>query len=401
MIPTRIASTVLFPLVLACACCDVRAALANPQEPQPVTSPPAAPVAESAPVGSGNNVDVELFSSAGLVVPLAPSDEEPLEVLPDLEELADITGLDAEPERVQLGRMLFHDTRLSHDFTISCATCHDLRFGGIDRHARAVGIHGQVGPVNTPTVFNAALQVSQFWDGRAGDLQSQAAGPPQAAGEMGSNFAEIVGRIRQDGAYARQFQKAFPDRAKGAKQIDQELILEAIATFELTLITPDSPFDQWLGGDAKALDARALRGYALFKEVGCSECHYGPAVGGKAYQKLGRKIAYFGGKSTSHADMGRLNVTKDERDRHSFKVPTLRNIAATAPYFHDGSVTTLAEAVELMARHQLGLELAPRDRDDMVVFLRSLTGIYEGRAIFTPKESSTVSKSQGTSVEAR
>jgi cytochrome c peroxidase len=277
--------------------------------------------------------------------------------------------------------MLFHDPRLSQDHTVSCATCHDLRFGGVDRFVRAVGIHGQVGPVNTPTVFNAALSVAQFWDGRAHDLQEQAGGPPEAAGEMGSSFEQIVARIQRDRAYVEAFQKAFPDDVDGGDDIDRDLILEAIATFELTLLTPSSPFDRWLDGDEHALDESQLRGYALFKHVGCAECHYGPALGGKAFQKLGRKKDYFTDRTITHADLGRYNVTKDERDRHLFKVPSLRNIEATAPYFHDGSVATLEQAVQEMADHQLDVRLDARDTRDLVAFLRSLTGTYDGRPL--------------------
>ncbi|MFN3244833.1 MAG: cytochrome-c peroxidase [Planctomycetota bacterium] len=333
-------------------------------------------------------------AEAALVVLRTPTDDEPLEVLPDLEELEEITGLENDPARIELGRMLFHDTRLSKDFTVSCATCHDLRFGGIDRFARAVGIYGQVGPVNTPTVFNAALSVAQFWDGRAQDLQEQAGGPPEAAGEMGSDFDEIVARIQQDRAYVAAFAKAFDD-VEGEDDIDRDHILEAIATFELTLVTPDAPFDRWLEGDEGALNESQLRGYALFKHVGCTECHYGEAAGGKAFQKLGRAKDYFTDRAVMHADLGRFNVTKDERDRHMFKVPSLRNVAVTSPYFHDGSVATLAQAVREMADHQLGIELDERDTGDLVAFLRSLTGTYQGRPLLPPLPSAGQPEEQG------
>lgn len=360
----------------------------------PQTPPPArpAPTVEVAPADAH---ELERFDSSTLAVPMHPDDASMLQPLPGLDEIGELLDLELTPERVDLGRMLFHDTRLSGDHTVSCATCHDLRFGGVDRHVRAVGIHGQVGPVNTPTVFNAALQIAQFWDGRAADLQEQAGGPPEASGEMGSTFAEILARLRLDGGYERAFRAAFPGRVERAGDIDRDLVLEAIATFEVTLITPDAPFDRWVEGDADALGPAARRGYALFEAIGCSECHYGEAIGGKAYQKLGRKLAYFTGAHIAKADLGRMNVTGDERDRHTFKVPTLRNIAATAPYFHDGSVATLHEAVELMAHHQLGYELERRDVDDVVAFLRSLTGTYEGRPLLPELPAEHVSGARG------
>lgn len=321
---------------------------------------------------------------APLVVPVAPDDEEPLEVLPSVADLAESLELETTPERVQLGRQLFHDPRLSKDLTVSCASCHDLRFAGIDRTPRAVGIYCQVGTVNTPTVFNSALGIAQFWDGRAKDLAEQASGPPQAAGEMGSNFPEIVARLRDDAAVVRAFAQAFPGQGEGAELVTTERVLEAIATFEATLLTPGSRFDRWLEGEQDALTEQERRGYARFKQVGCTQCHYGAAVGGKTFQKLGQKRDFFGARQLQHSDFGRYNVTKDERDRHAFKVPSLRNVELTAPYFHDGSIATLEDAVRAMANYQLGVELAPAEVSDLVAFLRTLTGTYEGRPLAGP-----------------
>jgi len=368
--------TTFVGVVLLGSCQGTHDEVTRPPRPTPEPVGQVAALPPPAPTG-----EIRPRPKQPMIVLHMPSDDEPAEMLPDVDELGEMTGLEATPERIELGRMLFHDTRLSKDHTVSCATCHDLRFGGVDRFARAVGIHGQVGPVNTPTVFNAALSVAQFWDGRAHDLQEQASGPPEADAEMGSTFAEIVGRLRQDNGYVEAFQKAFPDDVDDGDDIDRDLILEAIATFELTLLTPNSAFDRWLDGDAEALTDSQLRGYALFKHVGCAECHYGPALGGKAFQKLGVMKDYFTDRMITHADLGRYNVTKDERDRHLFKVPSLRNVAATAPYFHDGAIATLEQAVTEMADHQLAVKLDQRDTDDLVAFLRSLTGTYQGRPL--------------------
>jgi cytochrome c peroxidase len=319
---------------------------------------PAAPVGETAAATTGL-AHVEPVQQ----VPQVPGENEPLEALPTVEELADALEIELRPARVDLGRHLFHDTRLSKDLTVSCASCHDLRFGGADRSPKAVGIFCQVGPLNTPTVFNAALGIAQFWDGRAKDLASQASGPPQAVAA---------------------FRRAFPGEVNSPNDITTERLLEAIATFEVTLLTPGSRFDRWLGGERDVLREQELRGYATFKQVGCAQCHYGPAVGGKTFQKLGQKKEFFSERHLSHADLGRYNVTKDERDRHSFKVPSLRNVELTAPYLHDGSVATLDEAVRVMGTYQLGIELSQQQVDDLVAFLRTLTGTWENRPLAAP-----------------
>ena len=371
-------------LLLAATACQTQ----EPATPAPTTgAPPAAdmpmpatPSGETAATTTSQRTHV-----APLVeVPQVPGDDEPLEVLPTVEELADALEIELRPARVDLGRHLFHDTRLSKDLTVSCASCHDLRFGGADRSPKAVGIFCQVGPLNTPTVFNAALGIAQFWDGRAKDLASQASGPPQAAGEMGSNFTEITERMRQDAGAVAAFRRAFPDQVHGPNDITTERILEAIATFEVTLLTPGSRFDRWLGGERAVLREQELRGYATFKQVGCAQCHYGAAVGGKTFQKLGQKKEFFSERHLNHADLGRYNVTKDERDRHSFKVPSLRNVELTAPYLHDGSVATLEEAVRVMGTYQLGVELSQQQVDDLVAFLRTLTGTWENRPLAAP-----------------
>lgn len=370
-------------LLLAATACQTQESAAP--APTMTPTPTAATATPAAPLGESAATTNQLAHVAPLQhVPQVPEDEEPLAVLPTAQDVADALEMDLSPARVDLGRHLFHDTRLSKDLTVSCATCHDLRFGGTDRSPKAVGIFCQVGPLNTPTVFNAALGIAQFWDGRAKDLASQASGPPQAAGEMGSNFAEITERMRQDAGAVAAFRRAFPGEVNSPADITTERLLEAIATFEVTLLTPGSRFDRWLGGEHDVLREQELRGYATFKQVGCAQCHYGPAVGGKTFQKLGQKKEFFSERHLGHADLGRYNVTKDERDRHSFKVPSLRNVELTAPYLHDGSVATLDDAVRVMATYQLGLELSQQQVDDLVAFLRTLTGTWENRPLAAP-----------------
>lgn len=368
-------------LLLAATACQTQ----ESATPTPNTPVEAAPATPATPIGETTATGTGLAHVAPLTqVPQVPEDEEPLAPLPTVEEVADALEIELRPARVDLGRQLFHDTRLSKDLTVSCATCHDLRFGGADRSPKAVGIFCQVGPLNTPTVFNAALGIAQFWDGRAKDLASQASGPPEAAGEMGSNFAEITERLRQDAGAVAAFRRAFPGEVNSPNDVTTERLLEAIATFEVTLLTPGSRFDRWLGGERDVLREQELRGYATFKQVGCAQCHYGPAVGGKTFQKLGQKKEFFSDRHLSHADLGRFNVTKDERDRHAFKVPSLRNVELTAPYLHDGSVGTLDEAVRVMGTYQLGVELSQQQVDDLVAFLRTLTGTWENRPLAAP-----------------
>lgn len=372
-------------LLLAATACQTQEAATAPSSTSTATTAAAADSAPTTPPAAPNGETAanpaQLAHVAVQQVPMVPDDEEPLAILPTVQDVADELEMDLRPARVDLGRHLFHDTRLSKDLTVSCATCHDLRFGGADRSPKAVGIFCQVGPLNTPTVFNAALSIAQFWDGRAKDLATQAGGPPQAAGEMGSCFEEITGRLQADQGMVQTFAKAFPDEVTTASDVTKERILEAIATFEATLLTPGSRFDQWLSGDQNALTDEELHGYAVFKEVGCAQCHYGPAIGGKTFQKLGQKNPFFTDQQLTHADLGRFNVTQDERDRHAFKVPTLRNVALTAPYLHDGSVATLEETVRLMGHHQLGLELKPTQIGQISAFLRSLTGTYDGKPL--------------------
>lgn len=279
-------------------------------------------------------------------------------------------SLPVDGKKVALGKRLYHDTRLSGDNSISCAHCHQLGAGGADRRKTSLGVGGAIGPINAPTVFNAVFNVEQFWDGRAPTLQAQAGGPPLNPIEMASkSWDEITGKLRKDASLTRDFTAVYPQGFSG------DTITDAIAEFEKTLITPNGPFDNYLRGDDNALTARQLRGYGLFKEHKCATCHGGVLLGGDGFEPLGLKKDFMFGDITD-ADIGRMNVTRDVRDRLRQKVPTLRNVALTEPYFHRGDVATLDEAVKLMLHHQVGTSLPQQDVDDIVAFLHSLTGVY-------------------------
>ena len=286
--------------------------------------------------------------------------DEPIKPLPQ--------KLDLDARKVSLGKLLFHDKRLSKDNSLSCASCHDIAKGGVDGQQFATGIKGQVGPINTPTVLNSGLNFRQFWNGRAATLEEQAAGPVHNPGEMGSNWQEVLGKLNQDSAFVAQFKAVYADG------LQPRHIQEAIATFERSLITP-SRFDRYLLGDSRAIDEDERQGYQLFKNYGCIACHQGMGVGGNMYQTFGVLGNYFKEKGkVTDADLGRYAVTKNEADRHVFKVPSLRNVELTAPYFHDGSAKTLDEAIDVMFRYQLGRTAPASDKALIVKFLKTLTG---------------------------
>ncbi len=274
-----------------------------------------------------------------------------------------------------LGERLFHEPRLSRDDSISCASCHDLGRGGTDRRKVSIGVGGAVGGINAPTVFNSSLNFAQFWDGRAATLEEQAAGPIHNPVEMASSWEEVLPKLRADAAYADQFAALYPDGITAAN------VADAIAAFEHGLLTPDSRFDRYLRGEREAMTAREIDGYQRFRALGCTSCHQGVQLGGNMYQKFGVMRDYFAGRAPTAADLGRYNVTKREEDRHVFKVPSLRNVALTAPYFHDGSADTLESAVIVMARHQLGREIETRDVEAIAAFLRALTGQWRGKPL--------------------
>lgn len=277
-----------------------------------------------------------------------------------------------DPKKVELGRLLYHDPRLSADGSVSCASCHPLDRGGMDNRALSIGVRGQLGIINTPTVFNASLHFALFWDARARDVREQIGGPITDPREMGMSWPAVLAIIAAD----REYQKRFADIYA---TIDEASVRDAIGTFIETLLTPGAPFDRWLGGEDDALDADQRGGYQLFKSFGCIACHHGVAVGGNMVQTFGVMGDYFvdrGGITT--ADLGRYNVTRRDEDRHRFKVPSLRNVALTAPYFHDGSAPDLAQAVRVMAYYQLGRKPAEDDVRLIVAFLESLTGTWQG-----------------------
>ncbi|MBF0246664.1 MAG: cytochrome-c peroxidase [Alphaproteobacteria bacterium] len=283
--------------------------------------------------------------------------------------LPPIAGLNA--QKVQLGERLFHDTRLSRDDTVSCATCHAIETGGVDGDKTATGIDGVKGPINTPTVFNSAYNFVQFWNGRADTLEEQAAGPVHNPIEMGSNWDEVVAKLSRDVELMKSFDALYGDGVTGNN------IVDAIAEYERTLLTLNSPFDRFLMGDVNAITPEAKRGYDLFQSYGCSACHQGVNVGGNMFQALGIMGDYFSDRGDlTDADLGRHQVTGRDQDRHVFKVPSLRTAAQTAPYFHDGTQETLVDAVKTMAKYQLGREIPDADVKDIIEFLASLAGEY-------------------------
>lgn len=271
--------------------------------------------------------------------------------------------------KVLLGRRLFHDGRLSGDGSVSCSTCHSLDHGGAEPRPTSIGIGAAVGPINSPTVLNSSLNFVQFWDGRAATLEDQARGPVANPLEMGSDFNRVLANLSGEPTYVTEFAGLYPDG------ITEANIVDAIAEYERSLITPGR-FDRFIAGDPSALTAEERAGYELFTTVGCTSCHRGPNIGGTMYQKMGLVRDYFAARGTplTEADNGRYNVTHDEADRHFFKVPTLRNVALTAPYLHDGTQATLPDVVRVMGLYQLGRELTDEQVTQLVAFLGSLTG---------------------------
>lgn len=270
-----------------------------------------------------------------------------------------------EPAKVALGKKLFFEPRLSMSGIISCNTCHNLSLGGTDNLKTSIGHKWQAGPVNSPTVFNSSLSIAQFWDGRAANLKEQAAGPIQAEIEMAMPHTLAVDVLSSIPGYLELMQQVY-----GSPEVNLDRITDAIAAFEETLVTPNSRFDQWLMGDDNAITAKELAGYQLFKNSGCVACHNGEALGGTSFQKMGLVAPY---ETTSPAE-GRSAVTGKDKDRFSFKVPTLRNVELTYPYFHDGEAATLEEATDIMGRLQLGRQYSPEEIDMLVAFMKTLTG---------------------------
>lgn len=293
-----------------------------------------------------------------------------------------LSSLEVNEAKVALGKALYHDTRLSGDNTVSCATCHGIETAGVDNKQYSEGIAGQVGGINAPTSYNAAFNFVQFWDGRAATLADQAAGPPLNPVEMGSaSFDEIAAKLAADEEFASQFLAVYPEG------LNEKTITDAIAEYEKTLLTPDCPFDLYLKGDKEALTAEQVEGYALFKDYKCATCHTGELMGGKSYEMMGQRANYFEDREVNvksgltDADNGRWAQTQIERDRYRFKTPTLRNVALTWPYYHDGSVQTLEEAISMMAEYQVGSKMNDNEVAKVKTFLDALTGKYQGQTL--------------------
>ena len=288
-------------------------------------------------------------------------------------------SLPVDAKKVALGMALFHDTRLSVDNTVSCASCHGLNTAGVDNKQFSEGVDGLKGGVNAPTVYNAVYNFVQFWDGRAVTLADQAAGPPVNPVEMASpSFDLIVSKLKRDPKMVRAFRECYPEEG-----ITQATITNAIEEFERTLLTPNSPFDKYLRGDDAAISAEAKQGYELFKKYNCATCHVGPNLGGESYELMGLRAHYFADRSLplTEEDNGRFKQTGVERDRHRFKVPGLRNVALTWPYYHDGTRETLQEAVCAMGTYQSGVSLTDDEELLIVEFLNTLTGEYQGKPL--------------------
>ena len=273
-------------------------------------------------------------------------------------------------EKITLGKMLYFEPRLSKSALISCNWCHNVALGGTDFQPTGTGHAWQHGTRNDPTTFNAVYNFAQFWDGRAKDLAEQAKGPIANPIEMGNTHEIAISNLKTMPAYVEAFKKAFPED-KDPVSIDN--VAKAIEAFEATLITPDSKFDKYLKGDTNALSNIELAGLKSFLDNGCNSCHSGVILGGSSFDKFG--VIEMPADEIINNDLGRYNVTKREGDRYVFKVPMLRNIELTAPYFHSGKVWKLSDAVKVMAKAQVGVDLTDADASNIVAFLRTLTGV--------------------------
>ena len=265
------------------------------------------------------------------------------------------------PEKIELGKMLFFEPRLSSSGIVSCATCHNPSFAFTDRVERALGHNHQVGPRNTPTALNSAFLGAQFWDGRAATLEEQALGPIQATVEMNESLPNVVARLKEIPEYRKRFAAAF----SGNDPVNPVNIAKAIAAFERTLITTNAPFDRFLMGDAMAISHEAKRGWELFQQKGCIGCHNGPNFTNSQFFKI---------QVPGSTDLGRYQVTKKEEDKYKFRVQSLRNIALTYPYFNNGSVWKLTDAIKIMSTEMLHSETGEEDAKDIEAFLQTLTG---------------------------
>ena len=325
---------------------------------------------------SGKGITAFALGIVGLVL-IGPAsaqatgarEREPIEPLP--------RSIALDPARVALGEKLFYDRRVSHDGAMSCSTCHDRARGGGDGLPRSINNDGRPGEANAPTIFNLAFNFRLNWNGRARTLEEQTESVLHNPMHINTSWAELLPRLAAAPEYAAAFREAYADGLR------RENVIDAITTFERSLITPNASFDRFLRGEKNALSADELQGYRQFKAYGCVACHQGINIGGNLFQKFGHFGDYFArrGGPISKADLGRYAITGREKDRHVFRVPSLRNVAVTGPYLHDGSVETLEEMVRIMARVQLGRTLAEEDVRVIVRFLHTLTGEYLGRPL--------------------
>ncbi len=296
--------------------------------------------------------------------------DEPIRPLPQ--------KLEFDAGKAALGKRLFFDTRLSRDGKISCASCHDFAKGGADGRARSAGVDGRIGPLNSPTVFNSGFNFRQSWIGAANSLEDLINVAIGSADILGSSWDEILARLLADAALVQDFKHVYPEG------LTRRSATDALAVFERSLVTP-SRFDAYLRGDANAISAEEKQGYAKFKNYGCVACHQGMNIGGNMFQLFGVMRAYLKQDGAAHeSDLGRYLVTKRDSDKYVFKVPSLRNVALTAPYFHNASAKTLEEAVDVMFKYQLG-RYAPREDKALIVkFLNTLSGEVPPHALPEP-----------------
>jgi cytochrome c peroxidase len=305
---------------------------------------------------------VSVVLSVSFSVVASDLSHEPIEPLPQV--------TPGDKRVVALGKRLFHERKLSRTNEVSCATCHPISQGGADHLVTSIGINGKTGVINTPTVFNSHLNFRQFWDGRAKSLSQQMDGPLLNPIEMGNTWDNILATLHRDKTLVVEFNAAFRDG------LTKGNIRASLVEYQRSLTTPDSPFDRWLRGDQSAISAEVKEGYRLFKVYGCSSCHQGRLAGANLYQKMGIVEDYFKDRGNiTVADYGLFNVTGKEDDRFVFKVPSLRNVALTSPYLHDGSQQSLAQVVTIMGYYQLGRNIPESDASKIVAFLHSLTGL--------------------------
>jgi cytochrome c peroxidase len=292
---------------------------------------------------------------------------EPIEPIP--------TKVYLDERKIKLGEKLFHDPILSRNQNLSCSSCHDLNHAGITPN-KTKDPSDSLKTVDTPTVFNSGFNFRQFWDGRSENLEEQISGQMSLNEENSSHWEEIIQRVKENRDYNIEFKKVYKDG------VTTKNIKNSLAVFEESLITPNSRFDKYLLGDLEAITSEEKLGYEKFKSIGCIHCHQGVNIGGNMYQKFGIFGNYFYDRgAVSEFDYGLYNVTGDEKDKFVFKVPSLRNIAVTPPYLHDGSCKTLEDAVYVMGKYQLGKELNNSDIQSISAFLRSLTGEYKGKSL--------------------